>query len=92
MREENNLTAQASKVDYWTFFAREAKRGRSPLYEHLAAGIGATPELKAMAARAKKGQPPANILLGSVHYLLLGGQEHPLADHYPSVRPKAPTN
>lgn len=89
MKEENNLTAQASKVDYWSFFSREAKRGHSPLYEHLAAGIGEAPELRAMAARAKKGQPPANILLGSVHYLLLGGQNHPLADHYPSVRPQA---
>ena len=51
MKEENNLTAQASKVDYWSFFSREAKRGHSPLYEHLAAGIGEAPELRAMAAR-----------------------------------------
>jgi hypothetical protein len=89
VKEENNLTAQSSKIDYWTFFAREAKRGHSPLYEHLAAGIGVTPELQAMAARVKKGQPPANLLLGAVHYLLLAGQDHPLADRYPSVRPNA---
>lgn len=89
MKEEENLTAQNPKVDYWTFFSREAKRGRSPLYERLAAGIGVTPELQAMASLVKKGQPPANLLLGSVHYLLLGGQDHPLVDHYPSVRPNA---
>jgi hypothetical protein len=87
VKEANNLTAQASKVDYWTVFAREAKRGHSPLYERFAAGIGETPSLQAMAARVKKGQPPANILLGSVHYLLLRGEQHPLADYYPSVRP-----
>lgn len=89
MKEDENLTAQNPKVDYWTFFSREAKRGHSPLYERLALGIGETPELRAMAARVKKGQPPANLLLGSVHYLLLGGQDHPLADQYPSVRPNA---
>ena len=77
MREDNNLTAQASKSDYWSFFAREAKRGHSPLYERLALCIGETPELQALAARAKKGQPPANILLGSVQYLLFSGLEHP---------------
>ena len=89
MTEESNLRAQASKLGYWAFFAREARRGHSPLYEQLALGIGETPALQTLAARAKKGQPPANILLGAVHYLLLGGQEHPLADHYPSVRPWA---
>jgi hypothetical protein len=40
-----------------------------------------------MAARAKEGQPQANVLLAAVHYLLLEGADHPLADHYASVRP-----
>jgi hypothetical protein len=31
-------------------------------------------------------QPPANILLAAVQYLLLGGLDHPLAAHYPSLR------
>jgi len=75
--------------DYWGFFAGEAKRGHSPLYERLALGMREAPELQALAARAKKGQPHANILFGAVHYLLLGGREHKLAEHYPSVRPNA---
>lgn len=75
--------------DYWTFFAGEAKRGHSPLYERLALGIRGDDKLRTVAARVKPGQPQANIILGAVHYLLLGGVSHPLADHYPSVRPQA---
>lgn len=76
-------------TDYWTFFAGEAKRGHSPLYERLALGIRDDDRLRAMAARVKPGQPQANLILAAVHYLLLEGVDHPLADHYPSVRPRA---
>jgi len=75
--------------DYWTFFAREAQRGKSPLYERLALGIRDDEELLAIAARVKPGQPQANLILSAVHYLLLSGQDHALAAHYPSVRPQA---
>lgn len=74
---------------YWTFFADEAERGRSPLYRKIALGIREDNELRKMAARVKPGQPQANIILAAVHYLLLDGADHPLADHYKSVRPNA---
>jgi hypothetical protein len=45
--------------------------------------------LRAIAAHARPGQPQANLILGAVHYLLLGGTEHALAAHYPSVKPGA---
>lgn len=77
------------QTGYWEFFAAEARRGKSPLYEQLALGIGADPVLVALAMRKKDSQPPANILLGAVHLLLLQGTDHPLADHFPSVRPGA---
>lgn len=77
------------QTGYWEFFAAEARRGKSPLYEKLALGIGADPALAALAMRKKESQPAANILLGAVHLLLLQGAGHPLADHYPSVRPDA---
>ncbi|MBP6014260.1 MAG: DUF2332 domain-containing protein [Alphaproteobacteria bacterium] len=76
-------------ADYWTFFASEAERGHSPLYKQLALGIREDDRLRAMAARVKPGQPQANIILGAVHYMLLNGTDHPLADHYKSVRPAA---
>lgn len=75
-----------SKItDYWSFFAGEARRIASPLYAHLAEGIGADEELKALAARAKKGQPQANMILGAAHFLLLRGADHPLKEYYASV-------
>jgi hypothetical protein len=76
-------------MDYWTFFSGEAERGHSPLYARLALGIGQDEQLKALAAKVRPGQPQANILLGAAHYLLLNGADHPVADHYPSVRPQA---
>jgi hypothetical protein len=72
--------------DYWDFFAAEATRGKSSLYAKLARGIGDDPYLTALAMRKKDSQPAANIILGAVHLLLLQGADHPLADHYPSVR------
>jgi hypothetical protein len=74
-----------TSAHYYRFFANEARRGGSPLYEQLALGIANNPALQLMAARRRKGQPPANLLLGAVHYLLLKGVDHPLKDYYPSV-------
>jgi len=71
--------------DYWTFFADDARRTGSALYGRLAAGIGADAELKALAARAKAGQPHANLILGAVHFLILRGARHPLTRFYPTA-------
>lgn len=71
--------------DYWGYFAGEARRAGSPLYALLAERIGADESLKALSARARPGQPRANMLLGAVHYLLLRGQSHPLAQYYASL-------
>jgi hypothetical protein len=85
------VMTKPAPTDYWTFFAGEAKRGHSPLYERLALGIRDDEKLRAMAARVRLGQPQANLILAAAHYLLLDGVYHPLADHYPSVRPHAKT-
>ncbi len=74
-----------SAVDYWNFFAQDAKRTGSTLYSRLAAAIGQDEELKALAARARRGQPHANLILGAVHFLLLRGADAPLKRFYPSV-------
>ena len=66
----------------------------SPLYAELAYAVSEDPELLALAAHARRRQPPPNMLFGAVQYLLLRGAEHPLAAHYPIVsgkpRPMAP--
>jgi hypothetical protein len=50
----------------------------SQLYERLSLGIADDPELLAIADQAKSGQPVPNLFLGAVHFLLLGGVQHPL--------------
>ncbi len=59
----------------------------SPLYERLSLGVSGDPEVLAIAAQAKPGQPVPNLLLAAVHFLLLKGVPHPLAAFYPSLSP-----
>ena len=74
-----------ARMDYWRFFSDDARRTGSVLYAQLAASIDRDTELRALAARARDGQPHANLLLGAVHFLLLRGAEHPLRRFYPSA-------
>ncbi|HEY0300685.1 MAG TPA: DUF2332 domain-containing protein, partial [Rhizomicrobium sp.] len=75
----------AGDTDYWDFFAQDALRTGSVLYSRLAAGIGRDEELKALASKARPGQPHANLILAAVHVLLLRGADHPLKRFYPSL-------
>ncbi len=63
----------------------EVCTGQSPLYAELSRRIADVPRLLALAAGGQPGQPPANLLLGAVHDLLLAGTDHELARYYPSV-------
>ena len=76
-------------IDYWTFFASEARRGHSPLYERLALSIRDDETLRNIAARVRPGQPQANLIFAAAHFLLLKGTPHSLAAYYPSVSPNA---
>ncbi len=71
--------------DYWAFFADECRRSEAPLYVRLTEGIGGDAELRSLAQTARSGQPPANVLLGAVHFLLLQGAQHPLRGFYPNL-------
>jgi len=73
-------------IGYWEYFAREVRlSGEAPLYVRLSEGVGATPWLQEMASQVRTGQPPANVLFASVHFLLLRGTEHPLRRHYANL-------
>jgi hypothetical protein len=72
-------------ADYWSFFADDARRTGSELYGRLSAGIGGDAELRALAAKARVGQPHANLILGAVHFLILRGAKHPLTRFYATV-------
>jgi hypothetical protein len=71
--------------DYWEFFAEDAGRTGSALYARLSASIARDEELRALAARARVGQPHANLLFGAVHFLILRGARHPLTRFYATV-------
>lgn len=79
------MTVFETGAHYYRFFANESRRGGSPLYERLSLGIAEHTAIQILAARRKRGQPPANLIFGAVHYLLLGGADHPLKDYYPSA-------
>ncbi|WP_309122582.1 DUF2332 domain-containing protein [Paenibacillus sp.] len=66
-------------------FAERECKASSGLYEHLAGHIADDAALLRLAAHSRRGQPVPNLFLGAVHYLLLGGIEHPLAEYYPSI-------
>ncbi|MCP3027321.1 DUF2332 domain-containing protein [Halobacillus sp. A5] len=68
-------------------FSTEAILGSSKLYSSLAAEIAEDPFLLNLASHVRSGQPPANLLLGSIHYLLLNNYNHPLRSYYPSICP-----
>lgn len=57
----------------------------SPLYSRLGRVVAADDRLLAIAAEARTGQLPQNLLFASVHYLLLGDPDDPLAAWYPSL-------
>jgi hypothetical protein len=64
--------------EYWAFWSSDARRIGCELYARLAEAIGRDEDLKALSARAKKGQPHANMIFGAVHLLLLRGADHEL--------------
>jgi hypothetical protein len=72
--------------DYWTLFAEDARtNGHAPLYARLAEGIRDDEELLAVAAKSRRGQPYANMILAAAHYLLLRGARHPLRRFYANL-------
>jgi len=62
---------------------------RSPLYAELGLGAARDPELLRLAAETRPNQPAPNMLFGAVQYLLLGGEQHELREHYPILGAEA---
>ena len=79
------MSLSSRSKEYWNFFIGECSRQKAPLYGLLTEGIKNDPYLSALTARARPGQPMANLILGAVHYLLLRGAEHPLRAYYQTL-------
>jgi len=72
--------------DYFQHFADVHVAVASPLYAALARKVASNDELLEFASRATRGQPPANLLLASVQYLLrMGPDDEPLRAYYPTL-------
>lgn len=77
--------SEQKAFDYWDFFLAECERANAPLYVSIIRGVKDDEPIKALASGVTQGQPPANILLAAVHYLLLRGANHPLRALYPNL-------
>jgi hypothetical protein len=66
----------------WEWFAVGQCRGYSPLYERIASSVARDRELLELVGRTPPECHLPLSLLAAVHYLLLEGLDHPLADVY----------
>jgi hypothetical protein len=66
----------------WREFGERECGTYSPLYAAICRSVAADPDLLARAAAAPPAGQQPNVLLAAVHYLLLDGLAHPLAEVY----------
>ena len=59
--------------------------GMSPLYERLSLGVSSDPEVLAIAANRREGQPAPNLFFAAVHAVLAKEKAHRLARFYPDL-------
>jgi hypothetical protein len=62
-----------------------AAGGYAPIYQRMAAGVGADPQLLAIAAVTPAGQNPSILLFAAAQFLLAEHPDHPLARFYPAL-------
>lgn len=77
-----DLTQLAKRFE---LFAATEVEETSPLYYQLAIAVAGDPDLLALASTVRSGQPPANMLFGAVHYLLLEQSSLALARYFPDL-------
>ena len=80
-------TSELGKVRayFHNFGAHQAPQTGSPLYTDICLRAAEDAEMIEFAASCPPTQPSANLLLASVHALLLKGDPHPLRRFYPDV-------
>jgi hypothetical protein len=66
----------------WTWYAENIFHDYSPLYSRIARTVAASDDVLALLHEAPPRSHQPNVLLAAVHYLLLGGLEHPLGAVY----------
>jgi hypothetical protein len=71
-----------SLADIWIHIADTGCREYSPVYDRICRTVAASDEVLQLVQEAPPRGHFPNVLLGAVHYLLLGGLDHPLAAVY----------
>jgi len=66
----------------WLFIADTATRGYSPLYDRICRAVADNEEVLSLVREAPAPAHNPLLCLAAVHYLVLGGLEHPLIDVY----------
>ena len=66
----------------WEWFADTGCRAYSPLYDRISRFVARDGEVLDLIQEAPPAAHQPNVILGVVHYLLLGGLDHPLAAVY----------
>jgi hypothetical protein len=66
----------------WLWFADNVGRDYSPIYDRVSRTVAESNDVLAHIAEAPPRSHQPNVLLAAVHYLLLGGLDHPLAAVY----------
>ena len=66
----------------WEWFADTGCRAYSPLYDRISRFVARDGELLALIQEAPPAAHQPNVILAAVHYLLLGGLDHPLVEVY----------
>jgi hypothetical protein len=83
--ERADRSPEAVARTFHLFARNEAPQLESPLYAELCYGISGDSQLLEIARQTPADQPPPNMLLAAVQYMLLCGSEHPLRIHYPAL-------
>ena len=67
---------------WWRSFAEQECAGYSPLYTAIARSVATDEQVLSLVAHAPRAGWQPTVLLAAVHYLLLGGDPHPLGQIY----------
>jgi len=73
---------RAELAAIWIYFADTSCRGYSPLYDDISRAVAQSDAVLALVQEAPPEGHLPTVLLAAVHYLLLGGEDSPLAAVY----------
>jgi hypothetical protein len=79
------MAAEMTLADHVRAFAESSAQDGAPTYAAICRSVADDAEVLGLLAGAPPTQRRPNLLLAAVHFLLLGGADHPLAAYYDTV-------